>query len=431
MGTRPVADSQPQCTMSIKLGIWCDYGITLEPSEGIGVFVANLVQGLIEQPTIERVVLVAKEGQEQLLEPLKQLNPDIVQIVGNTKPPFYLRKPWKYLRQADRRTLEQTGKSLRDSGLKGMLYRWLSHRIERSKSGWINQVDLWLLPYVGLDQEFTKPTVVIVHDLVTYHFSDGSSEEKLGAFKRLVNQVTSRARIVACMSDFILENDLHGTLGLSPNKTCMVRPAVPRDFARCAEQSVSIPEQIPTKRYLLYPAAFRSYKNHALLLSALAVLNRDRKDPYHLVFTGITNTPENLQKLINDLNIEPWVHVLGKVPRSELQALYRQAFATAVPSLYEQGSFPLMEALSFGCPILCSDIPSLREQLSAMNDEDLFFDPHCSDSFVQAVDKLQANRDARLADQLAGFERMKQRTWSDAAKQWCEVFRQALDQTDG
>jgi hypothetical protein len=82
MGTRPVADSQPRRPMSIKLGIWCDYGITLEPSEGIGVFVANLVQGLIEQPSIERIVLVSKEGQESLLDPLKQLNPDLVQVVG-------------------------------------------------------------------------------------------------------------------------------------------------------------------------------------------------------------------------------------------------------------------------------------------------------------------------------------------------------------
>lgn len=429
MGTRPVADSQPRRPMSIKLGIWCDYGITLEPSEGIGVFVANLVQGLIEQPSIERIVLVSKEGQESLLDPLKQLNPDLVQVVGNTKPPFYLRKPWKWLRQTDRRALEQTGRSIRDSGVQGLLYRWFSQRIERSKSKWINQVDLWLLPYVGLDQEFSKPTVVIVHDLVTYHFSDGSSAEKLNSFKRLVNQVTGRARIVACMSDFILKKDLHETLGLPPSKTRMVRPAIPRDFSRCVKQSTSIPEQIPPKRYLLYPAAFRSYKNHALLLSALSVLNQNRKDPYHLVFTGITSTPENLQKLIHDLAISPWVHVLGKVSRSQLQALYRQAFATAVPSLYEQGSFPLMEALSFGCPILSSDIPSLREQLSAMHDEDLFFDPHCSNSFVQAVEKLQANRDTRLADQLAGFERMKQRTWSDAAQQWCEVFHQALEGT--
>ena len=415
--------------MTLKLGIWCDYGVTLEPSEGIGVFVANLVQGLTEQSSIQRIVLVSKEGQEHLLDPLKQLAPQRIEVVGNSKPPFYWRKPWKMLRQADRRSIERTGKSIGQSGLQGIAYRWLSSRINRSKDSWLEGVDLWLLPYVGLDQEFSKPTVVIVHDLVTYHFSDGSLPEKLGAFKRLVNQVTSRARIVACMSNFILHKDLHGTLGLPAHKTRMVRPAVPKDFVRSQGDSAKLADGIPSGRYLLYPAAFRSYKNHALLLSALPVLNRDRADPLHLVFTGITQTPENLQRLIEDLNIQPWVHVLGKVSRGELESLYKQAFATAVPSLYEQGSFPLMEALSFGCPILSSDIPSLREQLDAMGSDAIFFDPHSADSFVESLAALERDRTGILARQLAGFERMKKWTWSDAAKEWCEVFREAIATT--
>ncbi|MBU6387201.1 MAG: hypothetical protein KGS49_14770, partial [Planctomycetes bacterium] len=208
--------------MKIKLGIWCDYGVTLEPSEGIGVFVANLVQGLIEQPSIDQILLVSKEKQEHLLDPLKKLAPQKIHVLGNPKPPFYLRKPWKMLRQADRKSMDLYGKGIRNSSLQGSVYRFLERQILRSKSKWIDSVDLWLLPYVGLDQEFNKPTVVIVHDLVTYHFSDGSSPDKLNAFKRLVTQVTQQASIVACMSDFILQNDLHGTLGLPHEKTRMV-----------------------------------------------------------------------------------------------------------------------------------------------------------------------------------------------------------------
>lgn len=412
--------------MTIKLGIWCDYGVTLEPTEGIGVFVANLVHGLVEQPAISKIVLVSKEKQEHLLDPLQQLAPDRIEIVGNVKPPLYLRKPLKILRQADRQAIEKTGVGISGRGVQGVLYRWLAHQVNRSKSSWLDGVDLWLLPYVGLDQEFTKPTVVIVHDLVTYHFSDMIAPEKLRAFKGLVNQVTQRASIVACMSDFILQNDLHGTLRLPKHKTRMVRPAIPRDFNPSEHQSSPIPERIPRGRYLLYPAAFRSYKNHALLLRALPVLNRHRSDPMHLVFTGITQTPENLKRLINDLGIKPWVHVLGKVPREELESLYKQAFATAVPSLYEQGSFPLMEALSFGCPILASNIPSLREQLADMGEAAIFFDPHSADDFVRAVEQLEQNPTSKTSAQLAGFERMKQRSWTDAAGEWCEVFKQAL-----
>lgn len=421
-----MADHQSSSAMRIKLGIWCDYGVTLEPSEGIGVFVANLVRGLIDQPSIDKIVLVSKEHQEHLLDPLRRLDQHRIQVVENRKPPFYLRKPWKMLRQADRRSLEKSGQGIRNSGLQGVLYRFLERQIHRSKSTWLDSVDLWLLPYVGLDQEFNQPTVVIVHDLVTYHFSDGSSPEKLDSFKRLVNQVTQRARVVACMSEFILENDLLKTLGLSREKTRMVRPAIPQDFVSSMQSQSQIPKHIPSGRYLLYPAAFRSYKNHSLLLNALPALNCNRSDPIHLVFTGITQIPDPLRELIEDLQIEPWVHVLGKVSRGELESLYRHAFATAVPSLYEQGSFPLMEALWFSCPILSSDIPSLREQLAAMKDDAIFFDPNSTESFIESVRFLEQNRSGILADQLAGFERMKQRSWSDAAEEWCEVFQQAL-----
>jgi len=422
-----MADHQSSSAMTIKLGIWCDYGVTLEPTEGIGVFVANLVQGLVQQPEIAKIVLVSKEKQEHLLATLKSLDPMRIEIIGNRKPPFYLRKPWKLLRKIDRRAHKQRGEGLSPSSLSGILYHWFSHQIDRSKADWINRVDVWLLPYVGLDQQFTKPTVVIVHDLVTYHFSDGISPEKLGSFKRLVDQVTDQASIVACMSNFILQNDLRGTLGLPEQKTRMIRPAVPRDFFRSQQATAQLPSELLSKNYLLYPAAFRSYKNHALLLQALPLLNRDRPKAFHVVFTGITQIPEYLQTLIENLNIHDQVHVLGKVTRGELELLYRNAYATAVPSLYEQGSFPLYESLSFECPILASDIPALREQLQALGNDAIFFDPHSAESFARSVLQIEQNRQGIISRQLAGFERMKQRSWDDAAKEWCDVFQQAID----
>ena len=118
--------------------------------------------------------------------------------------------------------------------------------------------------------------------------------------------------------------------------------------------------------------------------------------------------------------------MLGKVTRSELESLYRNAYATVVPSLYEQGSFPLMESLHFGCPILSSDIPSLREQLQAMGSSALFFDPRSVQSLVQSLRELSLDRQGKLKEQLEGFRAMQARTWDDVAKEWCAVFDRAL-----
>ncbi len=47
--------------------VWCDYGFTLEPSEGIGVFVDNLTRGIIASDPTANVLMVAHPGQTEPL----------------------------------------------------------------------------------------------------------------------------------------------------------------------------------------------------------------------------------------------------------------------------------------------------------------------------------------------------------------------------
>ncbi len=434
----------------MKLGIWCDFGTTLEPTEGIGVFVANLVETLANQPSIEEILLVAKAGEEHKLEPLQRNNTSQskstksapIRIAGNPKPHFVIRKLWKVLRRTERKHVYPTfGPSLsqKKSWWCSPFVRFLDGCVTRSKRQWLDSVDLWLLPYVGLDHPFSQPTVVVLHDLVTVHFPESTRPSKLTSLKYLVSQVTDRATIVACMSEFILQNDLLGTLGLDKNRTAMVRPAIPRDFD-AANQTPDQPTAltlapsllahgITPQKYLLYPASFRSYKNHALLVDALHALSQESSDELRslqVLFTGGSELPADLNNKINALGVADRIKLPGRVTRSELESLYRNAYATVVPSLYEQGSFPLMESLHFGCPILSSDIPSLREQLQAMGSSALFFDPRSVQSLVQALRELSYDRQGKLEEQLSGFRAMQARTWDDVAKEWCVVFDRAL-----
>lgn len=449
----------------MKLGIWCDFGETLEPTQGIGVFVTNLVDALARQPSIESMLLVAKANEEEKLAPMIPSGANI-RVVGNPKPPFIIRKAWKSLRRVERNQLYElfenkaTDQYLHNkSWWASPLVRYLDRLVLRRKRAWLDSVDLWLLPYVGLDHPFTKPTVVILHDLVTYHFPESVRPDKLAAFQRLVRQVTHRATRVACMSQFILENDLWNTLTLPKDRTDMIRPAIPKDFStphkppstakppNTAEQitsstspSTALPETLSTqlpagvkrRRYLLYPAGFRTYKNHAFLVDCLTKLSQETSNilrDLHVVFTGISDCPAELSKRIASLGVSERVHVLGKVSRIELESLYRNAYATVVPSLYEQGSFPLMEALQFECPILASDIPSLREQLQGLGESALYFDPRSDDSLILALRTLDSDWEKRLRSQLDGFRILQSRSWDDVAAQWCNVFQRTLSES--
>lgn len=410
----------------MKIGIWCDYGFTLQPSEGIGVFVANLVRGLIQLESVETCLLVSKHGEEHLLGELERLGAGKVQVVGNPRARFLMRRPLRILRR-QRRARQHAGRA--PSWMEAWLGRcllWLEHHANPSQRRMLEQVDVWLLPYVGLDQSFPGPMVVVVHDLVTFHFPNSISEKQLVRFKHLVREVTDQATLVACMSNFILAHDLRKTLGLPESKTRMVPVAIPEDFGGAGSPS-PLPPSLFGKRYLLYPAAFREYKNHSLLVDALAMLHASGATDWRVVFTGISECPESLKHHIAQSSVAGAVHVLGRVPRAELETLYRNAYATVVPSLYEQGSFPLMEALHFGCPILISDIPSLREQFAMLGDSGLFFDPHEPEKLIEALRILDAHRESLLKSQIAGFRAMQKRTWKDAARDWIAVLSEAIE----
>src|SRR5438874_684261 len=73
-------------TRPIRIGIWCDYGITLTPTEGIGVFVYNLVAGLLELEDEVEVVLLVRPGDQKMAAGLVPHAADRLRIVPEIWP---------------------------------------------------------------------------------------------------------------------------------------------------------------------------------------------------------------------------------------------------------------------------------------------------------------------------------------------------------
>jgi hypothetical protein len=56
---------EPRYTAPFRIGIWCDYGFTYVPNEGIGVVIYNLVQGFLALEECVEVVLLVKAGDQE------------------------------------------------------------------------------------------------------------------------------------------------------------------------------------------------------------------------------------------------------------------------------------------------------------------------------------------------------------------------------
>ena len=453
----------------IRIGVWCDYGVTLTPTEGIGVFVANLVEGLLNLEEQIEVTLLVRPGDQPIAGSLQKKYPHRLQIVPPIWPRIHgspagtnvlqagVRLIARVLRMTQglkrRFDLLEKRSSLAFSSILAVTRKGTSVLITafwrvlkglpflgptcRRFDGLFNPTivcrnaacDVWLIPNDRLIHPLPNPSVLVIHDLVQVHYPDAVPEDVRAELLKVVPLRAAEATLCACMSRFIWDMDLRGVLKLPAEKLRLIRPAPPSDFPSITSaQALRLKPPNLTRPYFFYPAAFRSYKNHGALIDALHILRqRLGEDSYDLVFTGIHTMPKELKRKIADHGLPERVHVLGCVDRRALSALYRCAFATIVPSLYEQGSFPIYEALHWGCPVASSNIPALVEQCQPLGDAMIYFDPHDPMAIARAMLRFREDRQAILARQQAVKPVLWQRTWQDAARDWLQVFRDAIE----
>jgi len=464
-----------------RIGIWCDYGVTLTPTEGIGVFVWNLIGGLMELDEPLEVVVQVSPGSQRLFEPLRSRFKGRLQIVPPIWPtisgwPFptrviqagirFIAYIWRKSKGLNRRIEYWREKSFTEKSsaritatyngffnyldfVKNNLHRaFAGCTIELNRFSSFRKIlgqweatfnsliachhagcDVWLIPSVRFRIPLTFPSVLVIHDLVHVHYPDSVPDHVRWELEKVVPARAGEATLCACMSAFIRDADLRGVLGLPLEKIRMIRAAPPQDFPEITKaEAIRLKPARLTRPYLFYPGAFRSYKNHVALIEALHLLRaRMGEDSFDLVFTGIRGLPISLSQKINALRLKDRIHVLGCVDRRTLAATYQNAFATIVPSFYEQGSFPIYEALHGGCPVACSEIPPLVEQCKAMGDAMIYFNPHEPETIARAILRIQNDRESILTRQQSAKPLLWQRTWRDVARDWLSVFHEAIE----
>jgi glycosyltransferase involved in cell wall biosynthesis len=90
--------------------------------------------------------------------------------------------------------------------------------------------------------------------------------------------------------------------------------------------------------------------------------------------------------------VRDFIHFLGVVPQVDLKWLYRNSLSVVVPSLYEAGSFPLIEAMQLEVPVLCASTTSLP---ATIGDNRFVFDPRDSEQMASLMSKMASDQEYR------------------------------------
>lgn len=177
--------------------------------------------------------------------------------------------------------------------------------------------------------------------------------------------------------------------------------------------------------YSLYVGTIEPRKNIETLLDAYGRLPVAVRQRWPLILSGYKGwRNESIHERIEAAQREGWARYLGFVPSDDLPALYAGARLFAFPSLYEGFGLPVLEALSSGVPVVCSNSSSLPE---VVGDAALMCDP-------RDVDALAANLQRALEDEAwrttaidAGLRHAAAFSWQRCARETIEVYRSVMN----
>jgi glycosyltransferase involved in cell wall biosynthesis len=195
-----------------------------------------------------------------------------------------------------------------------------------------------------------------------------------------------------------------------PDERLLILPHPTPDFALGAKD---VPDGAVLQRlglrdpYLLYPAQVWPHKNHVGILHALRWL-KEQGNPITVAFVGSDwGNRAFVQSIATELGLGEHTRFLGFVSRPDLIALYRNAQALVYLTYFGPENLPPLEAFALGCPVIASDVPGAREQLS---DAALLVHPGDDQAVAEAIVRLL--RDPALKAGLVERGRQRAQQWT-------------------
>jgi len=160
------------------------------------------------------------------------------------------------------------------------------------------------------------------------------------------------------------------------------------------------------KLNLFYPATATFYKNHEILFKSLALIDKQLTRKIALYLT-INDTDFEIPKDLNNVEF----FFLGQLLFKEVLSMYKNVDALVYPSYIETLGLPLIEAASFGLPIIASDLPYAREVLDGYKGVTYIIYKD-SKSWGNAIIQLSSTK----SEKFESYKKEDVKTWSDFFK---------------
>ena len=205
----------------------------------------------------------------------------------------------------------------------------------------------------------SSPTLLTIHDLQYLRFPEYFSQGRLAYLRAMMPRSARSATLIATPTAHVADT-VAQAFDIDRDK-CVVIPhgVPPLDMGESDPVDVRRRLGISTDQiFVVYPAITHPHKGHGTLIAAIAA---HLPDVVLVLCGGAGAAEQSVRAAIGASGASDRIIRVGRVSERERNSLIAAANVLAMPSEEEGFGAPVVEAMQLGTPVVCSDIPALRE----------------------------------------------------------------------
>ncbi len=151
---------------------------------------------------------------------------------------------------------------------------------------------------------------------------------------------------------------------------------------------------------------------------------RESNPNLKLTIVGDGDIMEDLREIGIKRNLQGEITFTGQLPYKKVFEWFNNSRVFIFPSKNETFGIVPLEAMACGLPVVCSDIPALRESTGR---NAILIPPEDLDSWIEAVTKILSDEELRKELSKKGIEWAKRFTWEKKAEEYAKGLLKARE----
>lgn len=294
-----------------------------------------------------------------------------------------------------------------------LFYVWFEFQIPRILKRY--KADLFLSPDGYLSLRTKVPQLAVIHDISFFHRPRDIPWGKTKYYNHFFPKFARIARRIATVSNYSKE-DIIRSFRVDNKKIDVVYNGINQGF-----EPTSREDQLTTRlkltggnEYFLFIGALHPRKNVCGLLKAFeAFKSTDPTGKKLVIVGGEMHKAGKIFETFANMRFKNDVIFTGRISRINLQSVLGAALALTFVPFFEGFGMPVIEAMSAGVPVICSNTTSLPE---VGGNAVLYADPVKTDQITHAMQKMAGDAELRKNLIKKGFSRKNRFNWDKTSR---------------